>query len=420
MTFGLALYRATTALAAPWLGLALRRRASRGKEDAGRLSERTARNTVEHPGQPLIWMHGASVGESRVLLALADALAAERAWSRYLFTSQTRTSADMLAAALPPAALHLMAPLDTPGTANRFIKTWRPALCIFAEGEIWPNLLSEARRAGSATALVNARMTERSLSGWERWPATAANVLGGFDVVLASDSATAARLSAIRGRPVEAVGNLKACAAPPAADDGELAAIRNDIAGRHVLLAASTHPGEEALALDSFAQLRRDWPGLVMIIAPRHPERGAAVATLAKSQGFDARRRTCGGPLSGAEVYVADTIGEMGLWYRIADAVYLGGGHAAGVGGHNPLEPLQLGKPIATGPSVFNFAGVFDGLSGSKAVQTACTGPELAGALDAQLRGQTPPPETALLETMTDRPMRATLAALLPLLDARS
>lgn len=412
MTPALFTYRLATRLAAPGLGLVLNARARKGKEDILRLNERLARRLPPRRPGPLVWLHGASVGESRLLLELGRRLIAERPGLLLLFTSQTLTSARLMGKAVPYNAIHAMAPLDTPMAARRFIQHWRPDLCVFAEGEIWPNLIVEAERAGARRALVNARMTEASADGWARVPGLFRTLIGRFDVILAADADTGARLERLLGHPVRVPGNLKSAQSPPDANPVDLARTASSfINGRRCYVAASTHAGEEELFLDATERLT----DAALIIVPRHPERGDEIADLLKARRLPFARRSKGdAPSPRDRVLLADTMGEMGVWLRLADAVYLGGGHAPDVGGHNPLEPVRLRKPVLTGPSVYNFAAMMADLSARGLVRTVAD----AGDLAVGLADPSPVNEAAIaeLEADADAPMQATLASLLPLI----
>ncbi|MFN7056373.1 3-deoxy-D-manno-octulosonic acid transferase [Hyphomonas sp.] len=412
MTPALFAYRVLTRLAAPFLGLVMSRRAKAGKEDFLRLHERQAKRLAPRQTGPLVWLHGASVGESALLLELGRRILAERPHTQLLFTSQTLTSAKLVGRDLPDRAIHAMAPMDTPAIARRFIQHWKPDLCIFAEGEIWPNLIWEARRRGARTALVNARMTQKSAEGWARVRGLFRQLVGRFDIVLAADLDTGQRLEMLLGRPVRAAGNLKSALPPPVASEVEVARIREGfVAGRRCLVAASTHASEEALFLDAAASLE----GAALIIAPRHPDRGAEIEEMLKARGLRYARRSKGTvPDKRDRVLLADTMGEMGVWLRLADAVYLGGGHMPGVGGHNPLEPVRLERPVATGPDVFNFAGMMASLEAQGLVHTVAD----AAALSAFLASPPPVPEAAVaaLTEEAEQPMQVTLGAILPLL----
>jgi len=413
MTAAIQLYRTATRAASPFLGEVLKRRARAGKEDYGRINERLARNLPRRvPGGSLVWLHGASVGESQLLLELGQRLLDLRPDLMLLFTSQTQTSARLLGPVLPERAIHLMAPLDTPGIARRFIRHWQPDLCIFGEGEIWPNLILEAERAGAKRALVNGRMTDSSADGWNKLSGTFKRLVGRFDVILAADTDTARRLETLLGEPVQSTGNMKSALPPPSASEIEIRRLREAfLADRRCILAASTHDGEEAIFLDA---LKGDDTS-ALIIAPRHPDRGNAIELLLKERGLTFARRSRGEvPTPRTRILLADTMGEMGLWYRLANSVFLGGGHTPGVGGHNPLEPVRLGLPVVTGPDVFNFATMMDDLESRKLIRKLKT----PKAIGKALQSMEPPSQEALkeLNEAADAPMTLTLAALMPLL----
>ena len=411
-------YEVATSAAEPLFGLVMHRRLRRGKEVEGRVGERFARPNVARPAGPLVWLHGASIGETRLLLELARTLHAHRPGLHFLLTSQTVTAAELLdrAIAQDPAlkgrALHQFAPLDSPAIARRFILYWKPDAAIFAEGEIWPNLLKTLRRTDTPTALVNARMTEKSLQGWSRWSGLSRDLFGGFDVILAADRRTADGLSALAGRTVTSPGNLKAALPPPGHDADEEAALRKDfVGGRPCLVAVSTHDGEEAFVLDALALMS---PRPACIIVPRHPERAPDIIRLIESRGMSHARRSTGDTATAmTDVLLADTLGEVGLFARLADTVYLGGGHAPGVGGHNPIEIIRLGRALATGPDVFNFDDAKRDLLGQPGYNIVETPADLAGGFPF------PAPETELIarmESTARAPMDATVDALLPLL----
>ncbi|MEO1322213.1 MAG: glycosyltransferase N-terminal domain-containing protein [Pseudomonadota bacterium] len=342
------------------MGAIFRRRARAGKEDAARINERFAKELVDRPNGPLIWFHAASVGESQLQLELARRLIGEALAScNLLFTCQTQTAAKLVTAAvnegafLDRACFQQMAPVDTQRSVQRFLNHWKPNIAVVAEGEIWPNTLLELHSRDVPAILINARMTEKSILGWMRWPETARKVFSSFDLMIAADVQTQTGLSELSGREVICPGNLKSALPAPTVDEHMLQTLRKETGERPTLLAASTHAGEEALIIDAWMQLD---PKPFLIIAPRHPDRGDEVDRLLSMTRAAVSRRSEEDPLTAqTEILLADTMGEMGLWYRLADTVYLGGGHAPGVGGHNPLEALQLGKPVVSGPSVFNF-----------------------------------------------------------------
>lgn len=350
----LALYAAATSLLEPLAPGLLGRRAGRGKEDPARVSERLGHASVTRPPGPLVWLHGVSVGESLSLLPLAQALNVPG--RNLLVTSGTRTSAELLATRLPPGVIHQYAPVDGPAAVRRFLDHWRPDAGVLVESELWPNLILAAKARGVKLALVSARMTQASADGWARAPGAARALLSAFNLILPQEAQTQVRLAKLGARTGPLL-NLKMVGEPLPFDPAELVRLKAAIGGRKVVLTASTHPGEEEIIAGAFRATGVD---AVLIIAPRHPERGADVAELLTTQGFKTARRGAGEPLAAeTQVYVADTLGEMGLFFRAADVAVMGGSFMPDIGGHNPLEPARLGVPIITGPHIFNAAAIY-------------------------------------------------------------
>jgi 3-deoxy-D-manno-octulosonic-acid transferase len=355
-TLPLALYAAATGLLEPLAPTVLRSRARVGKEDPTRLDERLGRADVARPEGPLVWLHGVSVGESLSLLPLIDALKARRPGLNLLVTSGTVTSAALLAQRLPKGVIHQFAPVDSPGVAARFLDHWRPSAALFVESELWPNLILTAKARGVRLALLSARMTDDSARGWMRAPASAAAVLAAFDLILPQDAATAARLDRLGAR-VGPQLNLKLAGPAPPVDEALVANLKPAIGARKVVLAASTHPGEEPLIAQA---VRAAAPDALLVVAPRHPDRGPQVAADLEALGFRVARRAAGEPLAATTTaYVADTLGELGAFFAVADVVVMGGAFVEGIGGHNPLEPARLGRAIVTGPHTFNARDVY-------------------------------------------------------------
>jgi len=392
----LALYGLATRLIEPFAPALLQRRLARGKEDPARLGERLGHAGRPRPEGVLVWLHGASVGETLSLVALVEALSAARPDIIILVTSGTRTSAALMAERLPAGAIHQYLPVDGPSATARFLDHWRPSLGVFVESELWPNLLLAARERGVRLALLSAKLSEASFKGWRRAPGAARRLLGGFDLILAQDGRAAERIAALGG-VVQGVADLKFGAAPLPVDAGLVAARKSDLGDRPMILAASTHPLEEARILSRWRALvaeRVDRP--LLVIVPRHPERGAAVAEAARLEGLAAGLQTTGSALDG-EVFVADALGQLGLWFRLARLVVMGGSFVDGVGGHNPLEPARLCAPVVSGPHVENWATVYRELEAAGAVLMT----QDAAGLDASLRQALDAPES--LAAMADR-----------------
>jgi 3-deoxy-D-manno-octulosonic-acid transferase len=356
------LYRAVTGLLEPFAPSLLANRARKGKEDPARLAERLAKAEVARPDGPLVWLHGASVGESLSILPLVERLRAERPEVTVLVTSGTTTSAALLAKRLPPGAIHQYVPVDAPGVAKRFIAHWRPTLAVFVESELWPNLLLEAKAAGTRLALVSAKLSDRSFASWSKRPDAARHLLSGFDLILAQDARSAERIEALGGK-VAGEADLKFGAAPLPVDEAAFAVERGRFA-RPPLLIASTHPGEDEIVLDAIASLTDRPP---VILAPRHVERGPAIVALAQARGLSAVLRSLA-PGQDADVIVADTLGEMGLWFRLAGSSLIAGSLVPDIGGHNPLEAARLDCPAISGPFVENWTSAFESLEAAGGV----------------------------------------------------
>jgi 3-deoxy-D-manno-octulosonic-acid transferase len=351
-------YRAATGLLEPLAGGVLRRRARRGKEDAARLDERLGRASFPRPDGVLAWLHGASVGESLSLLPMVEAIAAARPDVAILVTSGTRTSAQLLAKRLPAGVTHQFAPVDAPRAVGRFLSHWRPDLGVLVESELWPNLVLGAHARGARLALLSAQLSPSSVRGWRRTPASARALLGAFDLILAKSGDAAEALTGL-GAKVDGLADLKFGAAPLPVEPAALAQAQAEIGARPMILGASTHPGEDEIILDAFAALIARPEAPLLVIAPRHPERGPAIAALARSRGVSASLRSAGEQPGAGAVHVADTLGEMGLWYRLARLAVLGGSFVAGLEGHNPLEAARLSCPLVSGAHVSGWAAAF-------------------------------------------------------------
>jgi 3-deoxy-D-manno-octulosonic-acid transferase len=363
LPLALQVYRVMTALLAGFLPGILQRRAAKGKEDVARIPERLGTAPIERPSGALVWLHGASVGESMVALSVAEHMRAVRPDLHFLFTSGTKTSADLIAGRLSPTDRHRYVPVDIPAATSAFIDGWKPDIAIFVEGEIWPNLLIAARKAGIPTALINARMTTKSVEGWARRKAAAHYLFDGFALVLPADEATATGLSRLRSGPIGPAGNLKLASRPPQVDKAALADLAKAIGSRPVWLAASTHVGEEKIMIMAHNALMMAAPDALMILAPRHPERAADVEVDCRIAGIVPVRRSFGKvPGANDPIWLWDTMGELGLAMSLAPVTFMGGSLAPGVGGHNPVEPAQLGSAIVTGALVHNFDGLYQEL----------------------------------------------------------
>ena len=382
------LWAGSTRLAAPALRLWLQRRLAAGKERPGRLAERRGVDPTPRPAGRLLWLHAASVGETVSVLPLIRALGRLDPRLNLLLTTGTVTSAALLLERLPGLGLgerarHRFVPLDVPGWAARFLDHWRPDAAAFVESELWPNLIAAAAARRIPLALINARLSERSFSRWRLAPGFARRILGAFSLIAARSGEDALRLARLGAAGVTAAGDLKLAAEPLPVDEAERARLAVLLGTRPRWLAASTHPGEEAIAADIHRRLIPDFPGLVTIIAPRHPERGPEI--LSSLADLAPARRSAGADPPQGGLYVADTLGELGLFYRLAPIVFVGRS-LAGHGGQNPLEPARLGCAIAVGPHTENFSAAVARLERAGSLFRVADGAALASWVGAMLR----------------------------------
>lgn len=382
----LALYRLFTVAGLPLIRLYLAHRMLRGREDRERFDERLGIPSAERPAGPLVWMHGASVGEALSMLPVIGWLRTNRTDLNIMVTTGTVTSATLLAERLPAGVIHQYVPVDRPAWVERFLAHWRPDHALWFESELWPNLLLACRRRGVPMTLVNGRMSTRSYQRWRRNPTVVRELLGCFGLCLGQTSTDAERFGGLGAPVTEARGNLKFAADPLPANDGELAAMQAATYERPCWLAASTHTGEELIAGRIHRSLARAHPGLLTIVAPRHPHRGPSVADELRAAGLKVARRGDSGalPAEDDEIYVADTVGELGLFYRLADVVFVGKSLTV-AGGQNPVEPAHFSKPVLFGPHMENFDEMAARMLRAEAVRQVRDETQLRETLDGLL-----------------------------------
>ncbi|HXW49987.1 MAG TPA: 3-deoxy-D-manno-octulosonic acid transferase [Xanthobacteraceae bacterium] len=379
LPLALHLYQSACSLGSPIASQVLTRRLRRGKEHPERMAERLGQASLERPKGQLIWVHAASVGEMLAVVSLIERLRAQG--FAVLVTSGTVTSAALAEQRLPDGVMHQFIPLDGPRFVQRFLDHWRPSLALFVESDLWPNLICSSAMRKIPMIVVNGRLSERSFGRWRKVPRVIAALLDRFDLCLAQSAADAERYAELGAPRVVATGNLKLDVPAPPADQKSLQQVRDIVGKRPVVIAASTHPGEEAAVIAAHQQLQAKFPSLLTIIVPRHPARGESIAEIAKAAGLAvALRSQRKQPMPDVAVYVADTLGELGLIYRLAPIVFMGGSLASH-GGQNPIEAIRLGAAILHGPHVWNFAEIY-------ATLDAAHGAELvpdAGALAIRL-----------------------------------
>ncbi|GBR69495.1 glycosyltransferase N-terminal domain-containing protein [Gluconobacter kanchanaburiensis] len=341
-----------TALA-PALTTMLRVRLHRGRELPGRHRERMGIETGQRPEGQLLWLHAASVGETLCALPLAEALLNARPELSILFTTATVTGSEIVGRhpLFGHRIIHRFIPHDVPRWLNRFLDRWRPQGAIFVESELWPGIIAACARRDIPVMLVNGRLSDRSARRWRRLSGPAHNMMKRLTWVAARGPEDAKHFRALGAGPVYEDGDLKQDAPPLPFDEAEYLRLRTLIGNRPVFVAASTHPGEEEIVLRAAQAARKTRPDLLTILVPRHPARGEELAVQfalpRRSQGSD--------PTPETAVWLADTLGELGLFYRLAEQCFVGNSLIGKGGGHNPFEPLRLGIPTATGPRMENW-----------------------------------------------------------------
>lgn len=378
---GLALYRGLTGLGAPVISHLLRRRMACGKEDAQRFPERRGIASRPRPYGPLAWIHAASVGEAISALSLINRMLRVRTDLHILVTTGTVTSAAIMAERLPPRSFHHYAPVDRLPWVRRFLDHWEPDMAVWIESEFWPNLICETAARKIPAFLVNGRISKKSAENWRYLPGFIRGIIGRFQLCLAQTEDEAERFRRLGADPVHCVGNLKFSASPLPANEADLRLLVTRIGSRPRWVAASTHPGEETLAADTHLALKDRFHGLLTIIVPRHPGRGDAIAAELSKRGLLVVRRSTDDAIEPeADIYLGDTLGELGLFYRIGDIAYIGGSMDS-YGGHNPLEAAQLDCAVLHGPDMANFTTVAAQLGEAGAAVTVRTTDELAAAV---------------------------------------
>ena len=351
----LPLYKAVTALAAPAVRAYLLARRWRGKEDNARINERYGYSSRARPEGQLVWLHAASIGESLSMLPLVEHLLKDRPEMHMLVTTGTVTSAKLMVERLPPRSFHQYVPVDRAAYVRRFLDHWQPNLALWAESEFWPNLISETHGRAIPMVLVNGRISTRSFFGWQRARGLIAGLLKDFVLCLGQTQEDAERLKALGARQYKYLGNLKFAGPPLPADENQLATLTAAIGDRPRWLAASTHPGEEIMVADVHRTIKEKLPGLVTLIAPRHPHRGNEIASALRGGGLILAQRSKGETIDhDTDIYLADSLGELGLLFRLVGVVFMGKSLVP-LGGQNPLEALRLDCAVLHGPNMDNF-----------------------------------------------------------------
>ncbi|SHE75536.1 3-deoxy-D-manno-octulosonic-acid transferase [Kaistia soli DSM 19436] len=412
------LYRLAGYAALPLVPLLLAWRTRKGKEERARRDERYGRPSINRPAGPVVWIHVASVGETNAVMPLIARIAAEGL--TVLLTSVTVTSARVAAQRLPRGAIHQYAPLDIQPFIDRFLDAWKPDLALFFESELWPTTMARLAARRIPEIRINARMTPRSFRRWQRLGGAMAPLFEGIELALAQSEGDAERLRALGLKQARSVGNLKFDVPAPGVEQSALDDFQRDTAGRAIFVAASTHEGEETVVATAHRTMRANRPDFLTVIVPRHPVRGPALAAGLVEAGFQVALRSRGEPVAAAtDLYIADTLGELGLFYRAGQVAFIGG-TLVPVGGHNPIEAALLDTAILHGPQVENAAEIFQALDRGTGRAPVTDAASLAAALNELYA------EPGAIQSLAERgaaalapfsgALEATLAALRPYL----
>ena len=363
-----------------FLFLFLKYRLIKGKEDKNRIFERKGISNFERPQGKLIWFNAASVGESLSILNLVEELSKKNKNLYFLITTTTISSSIILKEKIPDNCIHQFSPIDTFSSSKKFLDHWKPDLAIFVESEFWPRLIFEVKKRGIPLGLINARMEKKTYESWSNIKNSAKLILEKFDFVYANDNVTSRRLLSLGISKSKLLGvvSSKEHAIPLSYELEEREKFLKIFHNKKVWVAASTHQGEEEILEATQKLLFDNDQNFLLILVPRHPDRGLDIYKKLKLNGQVIKIRSKGQKITKeTSIYLADTLGELGLWYNLSKIVFLGGSLVK-IGGHNPYEPCRFGNAIISGPNIFNFQEAFDQLRKNKALIIVKNAQELA------------------------------------------
>ncbi len=372
-------YSALLTLCSPALRYTLNVRAARGKEIPARISERFGITSHLRPPGQVIWIHGASIGEARSAMPLAKRILEKKPDTSVVMTTGTVTSANMLAQHALSGVIHQFIPLDREKWIAAFLTHWKPQCVVWMESEFWPNTLHLVDERKIPLILMNGRISERSFQRWKLMKPFIRGLLRKFSVCLGQSGQDVDRLKTLGGKNVQNIGNLKFAAPPLDADTGELHALQDVLDVRPRWMIASSHPGEEAIACDVHSQIRELFPDVLTIIVPRHAHRGQQIADTLRGRNQTVALRSAGETISSETgIYIADTMGELGLFFRLSNIVLIGKSMLSPGGGQNPIEPAKLSCAILMGPYMDNFREISDSMVTNSAAVLVHNAEELA------------------------------------------
>lgn len=387
----LVLYKFITALSAPVLGGLLSSRVKKAKEDPKRINERRGITNITRPSGTLIWLHAASVGEAQSALILIKKLSEIKTGLNFLVTSGTLTSATLMANRLPANAIHQFYPLDHPKWVEQFLTHWKPDLALWMESELWPNMLGAVKAHNIPAILINARLSEKSFSRWKILKSIASKILSTFTLILTQTTEDEMRYKELGAREVITTDNLKHSATPLPYNKDDLVNLKNALQERPLWLYASSHSGEEEMSCRLHAELKEKYPSLLTILVPRHPERREEIKNKCALMGLNVLLRGDHKnlPTAQTDIYIADTLGELGLFYTLVDIAMIGRSFSHdGGGGHNPIEAAQLDCAVITGVNVQYQKQLFNEMFAANAAQQAHDETELYTILNTLLSNE--------------------------------
>lgn len=351
----LKIYQLLIFLSVPLIKYFLNSRSNSGKEDITRINERYGISNHLRPPGRLIWLHAASVGEAISMLKLIDKLLNEDLGCHLMMTTGTTSSAKLMKDRLPKRAFHQYIPIDNLNYIRRFLGHWKPDIALWAESEFWPNIITEIRNRNVPMVLINGRISSRSFAKWRWAPSLIKDLLQSFTLCLGQSDTDVERLNQLGASNSKNLGNLKFSTPPLPSDANLFKALKLNIGDRPVCLAASTHAGEEQIFAKVHNNLKSKYPNLLSIIIPRHPARGLEIMRTIKPITANCSLRSKGEHLNDTtDIYIVDTIGELGLFYRLTEIVFMGKSLIP-LGGQNPIEALQLDCAVIHGPHMTNF-----------------------------------------------------------------
>ncbi len=384
----LLLYRTLTTLLEPCIHVLWAVRAAKGKEDSGRKKERFGRPSITKPSQRIIWIHAASVGESHSIIPLLKVLHNRYTEHSILLTTNTQSSAKLISKKLPERAFHQYIPYDIPRVIRRFLRHWNPEIAIFVESELWPNMIVQTAKQTRAMLLVNGRMSERSYHRWMSIRSVIQPLLQSFNIIHPGSRFDDVRFKNLGAEQAKYVGNLKYDAPALPADAGVTGKLLGTIGDRRLWLASSTHPGEEELIADAHQQIKDTHSEILTIIVPRHPKRAEKIIAALKEKKLTVARRSLEEPITqDTDIYLADTFGELGIFYRMVGIAFIGGSLIP-QGGHNPIEAAQLDCAVVAGPHMHNFRAIVTEFEEAHAIARVKDAATLAETVSLLLRDQ--------------------------------